>query len=151
MPGCWWRWLWNGITLLPVSGVVQTGTRALAPEHPGWHFNLGEIQMLEGKPDEAVATLSAALEKHPRVGSGQGLIGRIRLRQGRVGEAVEAFQKAAAVDRWDWLSRNELGVALYQAGRLQEALAAVEDAYWINPGDAGVRENLAALRQALKK
>ena len=124
--------------------------RALAPEHPGWEFNRGEILMLEGKPDEAVAALSAALEKHPRVGSGHGLIGRIRLRQGRVTEAVEAFQKASALDRWDWLSRNELGVALYQAGRLPEALKSVEAAHWINPGDAGVQQNLTALRQALK-
>lgn len=125
--------------------------RTLAPEHPGWHFNLGEIQMLEGNPGVAVATLGAALEKHPRVGSAHGLIGRLWLRQGRVVEAVEAFQKAVALDRWDWLSRNELGVALYQAGRLQEALESVEDAYWINPGDAGVQENLTALRRALPK
>lgn len=125
--------------------------RELAPEAPGWQFQLGEIQMLEGRFEEAVSTFQAALERHPRVGSGHGLIGRIRLRQGRPIEAVAAFEKAVAVDRWDWLSRNELGVALYQAGRLQEALRAIEQALWIHPGDPGIQQNLAAVRQALNK
>lgn len=122
--------------------------QAIVPTNPGWRFNLGSILMTEGRVDEAVITLREALRVHPNIGSGYGLIGRIRMRQGRWAEAVEAFQQAVACDRWDWLSRNELGVALFQQGRPAEAVAAIEEAQWINPGDAGVRDNLARMRQS---
>jgi Flp pilus assembly protein TadD len=123
--------------------------RGLDPGNPGWQFNLGSIEMLEGRTEGAIETLRAGLKAHPGVSSGFGLIGRMRLGQGRIEEAVEAFQQAIESDRWDWLSQNELGVALFQAGRKGEALAAIERAHWINPGDPGIVQNLNEVRKAM--
>lgn len=124
--------------------------RAQAPENPGWQFNLGSIEMMEGRLDDAVATLEAGLERHPEVGSAHGQIGRIRMAQGRIEEAVAAFKRAVACDDMDWLSQNELGVALYQAGALEAAVAALEQAHWLNPADAGIRQNLGHVRKLLQ-
>jgi tetratricopeptide (TPR) repeat protein len=44
---------------------------------------------------------------------------------------------------------NNLEIALWQAGRLQEVIAQYEHALRIKPDDAGIRANLQLARQAL--
>jgi Flp pilus assembly protein TadD len=120
----------------------------LAPWQPGPPFSLAELLLIEGRGEEAVAMLEATLEQHPEVSSGHGLIGRWRMRQGRFHAAADAFRAAVQADRWDWLSHNELGVALFQAGEHEEALCVLEKAAWIHPADAGIQQNLQRVRGA---
>ncbi len=124
--------------------------RQLGPTLRGWQFHLGEIYMLEGNPELAISTLNEALKMHPTVGSAHGLIGRMRMGQGRFNVAVEEFQKAVAIDRWDWLSHNELGVALFYANRPEESLRSLEWAHWIDPKASDLNQNLNQVRKAME-
>jgi tetratricopeptide (TPR) repeat protein len=70
-------------------------------------------------------------------------IGLIRARQGRMDQAVELFAEAARLEP-DWFdAHRNLGSALHELGRLDEAAASYEIALRFRPRDQGTIHNLA--------
>ena len=67
------------------------------PEHLQAHFGLARIQIVEGRETEAIATLEAAVEFHPREVAAHQVLGVALMRFERYDDAEPALRKAAAL------------------------------------------------------
>ncbi|MCB0358661.1 MAG: tetratricopeptide repeat protein, partial [Bdellovibrionales bacterium] len=63
------------------------------------------------------------------------------LRSGRVGEAIDVFRQAASEAAMHPEPQNNLAIALWQAGRRDEALQAMHSAIEIDPQHRAVVQN----------
>ena len=72
-------------------------------------------------------------------------------RSGRWAEAERLYLEVLADDPQDFTARHLLGVARAQAGRLDQALADIEDALKIKPGDPEAVFNRANVLKVLNR
>src|SRR6185436_844885 len=72
-------------------------------------------------------------------------LGDVRVRQGRLDEAIDLFKRAREANpdiARDGLVLSRLGVALASTGRVAEAIAAFEGAVALRPGDPALHKLL---------
>ncbi|MGI9591440.1 MAG: hypothetical protein ACR2P8_08730, partial [Myxococcota bacterium] len=143
-------WLWFGITLLPVVGLVQVGSQAMADRY--MYLPLVGLAIL-------VAWGAPALLARLGLGSGPtrtllaiaacfavaGLVvgTRLQLRHWRDSEAL--MRHALVVTEANFIAHAHLGAALRAQGRAEEAAAAWRESARLRPGYATVANNLAWL------
>lgn len=112
---------------------------------PGWPpaaFVLGMALRAQGREDEAIDALRAALTGNPPHRAAHRPLARLLHRRAAVGEAIEHYRAAAGYDDRDADLWNELGVALTDAGELAAARAAYREALVRKPDYAPVESNL---------
>jgi superkiller protein 3 len=68
--------------------------------------------------------------------------GKALYEQGRLDEAIAAYQKAVKINTKDALVYGSLGKALDERGKLEEAIAAYQKAIQLNPYFASIHNNL---------
>ena len=131
-------WLWYVATLLPVIGLVQVGEQGMADRYS--YVPLVGVFIMAAwgaarlAPRPVLWTLAAgALAASAAVTS-------LQLRHWRDSEAV--FRRAVAVTAGNGVAHNNLGLALAQRGRLDEAVVHYTEALRIKPGNAQARNNL---------
>ncbi len=149
-------------TLSPDSTLVQslTGDLLLALEQPEaaeeWyrkalagrksstqHLKLAEVLRLQGKLDEAIVEVRAALRLDARSAPAHTDLGLILRQQGKVEESMAEYREAIRLDP-DWSdAHNGLAVALAGAGQLEEAAAAFREIIRIDPDSTIGHYNLA--------
>jgi tetratricopeptide (TPR) repeat protein len=117
------------------------------PNNSDAHIEIGRALFEKGLLDEASAHFQQALELTPddplpRKRAYHGL-GIVRLKKGRVDEAIINLEKALEVDSNYAAAHASLGKALYQKGRLKEAIAHFEKSVQLLPRVASVHNNLA--------
>lgn len=107
---------------------------ALGPDDPAVLHNVGAIAQAEGRPDAALAAWEKATASVP-VPQTLWRAGRLLLELDRPGDALKAFQRAAAhLARWGWpdstrwLPAYEVGKLFARAERPKEAIGWFEDA-----------------------
>lgn len=120
------------------KGWIQQAADAFAksieldPANENSHFDLGCACTHLGEYDRALASLKAALEIKPKHFEVYGHIGQIYLETNRTDEAIGALQKARKGDKLNLMATFNLGIALHQTGRGEEAVrmfTAVIDRY----------------------
>lgn len=143
-------WLWYGIALLPMSGLVQVGNQGLADRYTYLpHMGLGIALAWGGRallaaakprrlPLEAVVAVSLALAwtlgAHAQAGTWR--------------SSVTLFERAVAVHPRNPSSQLDLGRAYEQAGRAAEAEAAYRATLALGPLIPAPHFNLANLLRA---
>lgn len=96
----------------------------LRPLSPNAHCNFGIVLAQQGtRPDQARRHLLIALELQPANVSANYHVASLAASQGRCGEAVTRYQQILRLRPDFPEARNELGFALLQEGRLEEAAA----------------------------
>jgi len=122
----------------------------------GWRM-LGWSYLQLGRTGEGVAALKHAVELEPKNAALRSQLGEavVRLAEGTVSaEALKIFDAALALDAKDPRARFYRGMALAQAGKEREALAAWVQIIRDGPADAewmpGLREQARALAATLK-
>jgi eukaryotic-like serine/threonine-protein kinase len=92
------------------------------PLHTAW---LGELYRMEGRLEEAEEEALKSIAMSPDFAPGHFVLGLVYRDRGMYEEAIEAMRKAseASRGRWKWA----LGITYARAGRLQEALAVLEE------------------------
>lgn len=105
--------------------------------------NLSQALRAMGRFDDAGAAVQRALVVEP--GNVQALLelARVHIGRGQGFYAIEPLKAAMAASPRDWRSASLLGIALEQAGRDEEALAAHRQAVSIAPDNASALGNLA--------
>lgn len=73
------------------------------------------------------------------------------LREGKFEQSVELFKTISREQPNDASVLNGLGVSLFKAARVAEALAVLEKASALHPGDVGIAKNLVIVRGAAAK
>jgi Flp pilus assembly protein TadD len=136
-------WLWYLITLLPVIGLVQAGSQAMADRYTYLSL-IGPFIMIAW-------TVPSLLQgwRHRRVGlafastillSSLVVCTWVQLRYWK--NSVTLFQHTIDVTIDNYFAHNNLGVALAEQGRLEEAIGHYNEALRIKPGEAEVHNNL---------
>ncbi len=143
-------WLWYLGTLVPVIGLVQVGSAALADRYTYFPligpfialaFSVQDLARGFRFPTTAAATAAAL------VLAACLLLTANQLRYWRDSESL--FAHAVAVTTNNAFALNNLGVALEQAGRPEEALARYREAVRIEPGLIQSQYNLGNLLDKL--
>ena len=138
-------WLWYVGTLVPVIGLVQVGTQSMADRYTYLTFIGIFIMLAWGVPDllsswrprkSVLAAVSGLLV------AGCMLLTFFQIRYWQ--DSFVLYEHALAVTSDNALAHNNLGTALFKAGKLQEAKANFLEALRINVNDAGTHNNLGA-------
>ncbi len=116
-----------------------------SPRHATARHNLGNRYLAEGRHDAALAEFTAAAAANRRLAPARLNAGVCLMRLGRPADAARRFAEAARLDPRSVEPWANLAVARRAAGDAKGALAAVERALALSPGDA----RLAALRAEL--
>jgi Tfp pilus assembly protein PilF len=114
------------------------------PEHAPALGNL--VTLYQGKGDYLRA--EEMLARHGRVYEGAlGLLlrGELAMAQGRIGEAIEAYQTALDRDPDLVHAHGNLGICLYQVGRRDEAVRCFREVARLDPWNVSARANLRKL------
>ncbi len=136
-------WFWYLGTLVPVIGLVQVGEQSMADRYTylpsiglfmmaAWCVPSSAIGQRAGRMI-AAATMALLL-------GACAVLSRSQVRHWR--NSVTLFRHALAVTKDNYVAHLNLGVALAQAGRVEEAVEHLEDALRIKPGYADVHFNL---------
>jgi tetratricopeptide (TPR) repeat protein len=132
-----------GLVLVAVVGILAL-ERALSDRQVlrraaqcGWGLLLGF---------SVAFNLLASVERCAEAHNNQGVA---LVRQGRLQEAIEQYERALGIEPDYAEARNNLGVALMRRGRLQEAIEQYEQALRLKSDDAEAHNNLgvALVRQ----
>jgi len=135
-------WLWFGITLVPVIGLVQVGSHAIADRYTyvpyiglfmilAWWIpvrRLGPQRRLAAAAVAAAVLLALACRTWVQVGHWQ--------------NSITLWTRTIAVTLPNCVAHNSLGGALHGAGRIEEAAAHFGAALRIKPRYAAAHYNL---------
>jgi tetratricopeptide (TPR) repeat protein len=117
----------------------------VAPADYEANYNLGVLDTIEGRWEEGVRHLRAALEADPQSAEAHNSLGSLYLRQGSLGPAEQEFTAAIQLQpKFAWAHYN-LGLVLRQQKRNQEAALAFRRALTADPNFRAAREALDRL------
>ncbi|HUI06552.1 MAG TPA: tetratricopeptide repeat protein [Verrucomicrobiae bacterium] len=137
-------WFWYLGTLVPVIGLVQAGVVPAMADRYSYVPSVGLFIMLcWSVPD------GARQRRTLRVTVGSAAVAALavcavlaRIQIGYWKNTETLFRHALNVTRNNWLAHNNLGIALGQAGKIDEAVAQCEQALRIRPGFPEAHYNL---------
>jgi len=135
-------WIWYLLTLLPVIGLIQVGEQARADRYT-YLPHVGIILMAVW----GISSWAARSERLRRIAFGMGLavagllsiLTWVQLDAWRDGESL--FRHAIAATKGNYFAHNNLGLALMQQGRYDEAEASFTKALEISPRYASAYSN----------
>jgi len=138
-------WLWYLVTLAPILGVIQVGAQAKADRYT--YLPLTGLFLAVAWETRAVVAARRALL--PFVAAGGCLIVAIlvpmtRRQIGFWRDTITLSRHTLAVTRDNWFVQNNLGAALFEAGRNEEALACFRETQRLNPGDRNALNNIGS-------
>lgn len=102
-------------------------------------YSLGQGYLSVGRYDEAERQFDRVRQMAPREPQGDLGLGQVYAKQGRGEEAIRAFQQAIDIQRDYWTAYSEMGYALVDTGRFDQARDIVET---LQPEDASLAANL---------
>ena len=105
--------------------------------------NLAAIQLDQDHLETAEINIKQALGLAPDDPYSLFVLGRLKFRQKKYDEAVDALSRAAKLDPQDAQTQNFLGLALSEKGLRGPAEAALRKAIQLDPGYANAHNNLA--------
>ncbi len=133
-------WLFYGISLLPVIGLVQVGAQAHADRYTYLPLLGITIALVWSVPDAALAARSARLTLALVVA----LLALRTVQQiGVWRDGVTLFEHTLRVTRDNAMAHRHLGVALGRVGREEEAAAQYREALRLRPAAVSIRYDLA--------
>ena len=120
-------------------------TLRLKPDATLTYINLADALRRLKRRDEAVSALRMAIRLQPEMAIAHYSLGNVLQDMGQFDAAVRAYREALRYEpeARSYYIHNDLGVALAQLGRRQEALAEFERALQIKPDFADARANRA--------
>jgi len=136
-------WLWYLGTLVPVSGLVQVGTHAMADRYTYVPL-LGLFILIAWGAAELVTGLR--YRKVVFAASAGGVLAALMIgtywQVHHWHNSITLFQHTLEVTTGNWVAHNNLGKALAEQENLEKAIGHYSEALQINPDCALVRENL---------
>jgi protein O-mannosyl-transferase len=139
-------WLWYIITLLPVIGLVQVGTQAMADRYTYIPLIGLSIMLIWGIAD--ILPTAKAISIIIRAGAVGAIVALVILTHIQTGywhNSFTLFQHALNVTRSNPVAHNNLGFALYEKGDLDGARRQFEEALKIDPNYFDSRVSMGAV------
>lgn len=120
----------------------------LTPDHVEGHIKLGQLLLLSGETDKAMAEAETLLKLNSGNADAYVLKGSVLLRQGNQKAALEAVDKALALSPGNTDAVNLKVITYMESKDFAQALAIVEDALKVNANDLAL--NLLKLQIDMK-
>jgi len=143
-------WFWFLGTLVPAIGLVQAGAQSMADRYT--YLPLIGLTIMLGWSVPSRATERWNLKLITGAAAAASLVAYATLSRVQVGywkDSETLFRHALDVTRDNWGAHSNLGIALAQTGKIEEAIAHYQQALRIRPDLAEVHYNLGnALAQA---
>lgn len=133
----------SGGSAAAARAIEATGLDLTDPANETALRALVDAELASGQGEQALVRVDAALARHPERASLHDARGRVLLHLGRLREARDEFERAAAADPNYGPARSGLGALAFQEGRLEEALRLFDEA-----ANAGTPDPDAAYRAA---
>jgi tetratricopeptide (TPR) repeat protein len=129
---------------------VAQAERAVAagPESRVVQIKAATVLTAAGSFERAERQLADCLERFPDAAMAHRELGALRLRQGRIEEAVPAFERAAELDGGD-SAEGGLGLAYALAGRTEDARRVLQAMQAVAPGEPPPSFDLALVHAGL--
>jgi protein O-mannosyl-transferase len=153
------RWLLGSVSALIVVALAvtawrQTGfwrdskvlwTHALECTSDNYvaHANLGQVYTSDGRTDDAIKHLRAALDIDPNTVEASGNLGILFARKGQSNEAIALFDDVLKIDPDNAVAHHNLGIELMKKRRIDDAIAHYEMALRRDPDNAVIHAGLA--------
>jgi protein O-mannosyl-transferase len=141
-------WLWYLVTLVPVIGIVQVGSQAMADRYTYIPL-IGPFAMLAfGLPDLAqraalrAPRVLAALPAAAALAVVVALAAAARRQAGYWRDSVTLFERSLAVTTENAMAHNSLAFALFEHGEVDRAVKECEEAIRIAPDMGDAQSNL---------
>jgi tetratricopeptide (TPR) repeat protein len=145
-------WLWYGVCLLPVSGIIRVGSHAWADRYTYLPMT-GIALALAWEIGERVKTRPAW--RRPAVWAALSAVLALAagawLQTGHWAGTERLFRRTLAVTGPNPMIESNLAAVLHRAGKRAEALAHALRAVELNPGGASARNNLGAVLASLER
>ncbi|MDZ7639216.1 MAG: protein kinase [Bryobacterales bacterium] len=122
---------------------------ALAPRLPMAYVVLGEINVYQGRHQQAIQQFEEALRIAPGSAEARRGIAEVHTAEGRFGEAERAYQEAIRQRPQDWFGHLLLGYFYIQRSDYAKAEQALRAALELTPDNAIVHRNLAVVFMSL--
>ncbi|NIP46524.1 MAG: tetratricopeptide repeat protein, partial [Gammaproteobacteria bacterium] len=106
------------------------------------HNALGSALRAQGRLDEALSHIDAAIRLHPRHPQLRYNLGNALLDGGRVAEAITSYQQALTIEPDHPKAHNNLAVAFQQSGQLERAVHHYRQQLTVTPFDVRAHANL---------
>ena len=106
------------------------------------HNALGTALKSQGRVDEALSHIHAAIRLHPGHPQLRYNLANMHLALGRLEEAIEGYQLALAIEPDHPKANNNLAVAFQQSGDLERAVEHYREQLTVSPMDARAHGNL---------
>jgi protein O-mannosyl-transferase len=135
-------WLWYLITLLPVIGIIQIGAQAHADRYTYIPLIGVLIALAWGAKDLATSARVSVPARYLAAGVSLFWIVLTWIQVGYWADSITLFEHAVHVTANNYVAFNDLGVALWKAGRTPEAILAYEQSVRSQPLFADAHYNL---------
>jgi len=139
-------WLWYGIAMFPVIGIVQVGNQAWADRYAylpliGIYCMIVWLgrDLLSARP--AARAIAGVLAVAVVVALGVSAHAQVKVWR----DSGTLYAHALEVTKNNWFAHNGLGLFVMSQGRLEEARRHFERSLSLRPGQAGVHANLGML------
>jgi Flp pilus assembly protein TadD/TolB-like protein len=116
-----------------------------APDDVDAHCVRGRILLEAGETEEAAQELTRALALDASHEEASRLLAQAQLRMERPDDATATLSRAATARPDDWVLQRNLGMHLYQQGRLAEALVVCKRMVALTPGNARGKSTLGGI------
>jgi len=123
---------------------LEAAIEQYKPGQAEFYFELGEAYWESAKPDQAIPKYRQALERAPEFWPALHKLGLALSRTGQPELAIASLERASALSS-DATVLNDLALVYRQAGRLNEAVAALHKAVILNPDLPQAHNNLGGL------
>ena len=109
-------------------------------------FLLSQIEIGEGKVDDAISSVEAATFLTPQDPLAFFQLGVLRYSNGDYAQAITAFERAILLDNQYSNARYFLGLAYYKKGRLDDAIDQFTEVLRLNPDNTEVKAVIANIK-----
>jgi protein O-mannosyl-transferase len=143
-------WLWFGVTLLPVIGLVQVGLQGMADRYTYVPLIGIFVALMWALPDGWTVTRPRALTLASVVAVPVLSLALVaRAQAGTWRDTFTLFQHAARVTEGNWLAWKNVGVVHHRRGETRLAIEAFRRSAQARPDQADIWFNLGAAHAAL--
>jgi predicted TPR repeat methyltransferase len=112
---------------------------------PTAHYNLANVLLAQGRPEEAVASYRAALGNGPGSPELFNNLAQALAAQSKVADAMAAYRQALAFDPNNAEVLTNLGTLVWHQGDAEQAMALYQRALALRPDSLEARNNLATV------
>ena len=127
---------------------LLSAVRRLVPASPAIAELVARVATSEGRPEQALAELDAAVSRDPEHAGLRKCRADLRLQTGDPVGALTDAAEAVILDRTDPAAKALLGILLLEHHRADDAIACLREAVAADPANPAFRQGLAAAQEA---